>query len=182
MFPFGIPTEFSFVCSFRQRPSKAESWDLIRISDSTGSLQLCLKFIPYQRKLELTLPSSLSLVNQGPKIPDRIVFTNVTSNDGSWHKVGLTLRKNRVTLHHNCLEHSHQSISSIDNIDNQGNLIVAKFSDEPTTVPVSQLVDNIDCSNLLIHFVYRLIFNGWSLIVILHKVSYYYLTNCDHQS
>ncbi|XP_053213677.1 collagen alpha-2(IX) chain-like [Panonychus citri] len=136
MFPFGIPTEFSFVCSFRQRPSKAESWDLIRISDSTGSLQLCLKFIPYQRKLELTLPSSLSLVNQGPKIPDRIVFTNVTSNDGSWHKVGLTLRKNRVTLHHNCLEHSHQSISSIDNIDNQGNLIVAKFSDEPTTVPI----------------------------------------------
>lgn len=68
---------------------------------------------------------------------EKIIFSNVTSNDGLWHKISIGLTKDRATLYHNCEEHSFQSISSIKDLDYQGNLIVAKFTEESTTVPVS---------------------------------------------
>ena len=129
IFPFGIPNEFSFVCSFRQRPSKTEAWELIKISDGSGLPQLAVKFVPIHRKLELSLAS----FNQSI---EKISFTNVTSNDGLWHKIAIGLTKDRATLYHNCAEHSFQSIVPINNLDYQGNLIVAKFADESTTVPL----------------------------------------------
>lgn len=39
VFPYGIPEQFSFVCSFRKRPSKDEPWTLIRVSDEIGKPQ-----------------------------------------------------------------------------------------------------------------------------------------------
>lgn len=39
VFPQGLPEQFSLVCSFRKRPSKEETWTIIRISDELGAAQ-----------------------------------------------------------------------------------------------------------------------------------------------
>ncbi|KAI1295464.1 Collagen alpha-1(XXI) chain [Halotydeus destructor] len=129
IFPRGLANQFSFVCSFRKRPSKDEPWSLINISDLRGRSQFGVTFVPKKQRLEL---STLGYDSR----PRTVHFSSVDCDDGQWHKVHFGIFTDRVTLYHNCQRHSSVPIDFRSSIDLNGNVMLAKYNDDMSTVPI----------------------------------------------
>lgn len=130
LLPNGLPDQFSFVCSFRKRPSKNETWTLIMIEDSLGTPQFGLTLHPKKQSLEMVTQGVDSRLNT-------LHFPNVDCDDGQWNKVHLGIFVDRVTLFLNCEKHSTLPLDFNSNIDLNGLLEVAKYNDQGLgTVPV----------------------------------------------
>ena len=127
--PNGLPNEFSFVCSFRKRPSKNETWTLIMIEDPQGSPQFGLTLHPQTQSLEMVTLGLDSRVKT-------LLFPNIDCDDGQWNKVHLGIFVDRVTLYLNCEKHSTLPLDFKHDINLNGVLEVAKYGNAMGTVPV----------------------------------------------
>ena len=134
LLPYGLPQQFSFVCSFRKRPSKNDTWSLLRVQDPAGQPQFDLTLHPQKQSLEL--------IAMGHDSRSRtLVFPDVDCDDGQWYKLHLGIFVDRVSLYLNCEKHSTLPIDFGNDINLNGNVQVAKYSDASNmeTVPVSRL-------------------------------------------
>lgn len=132
LLPHGLPQQFSFVCSFRKRPSRNEAWSLIRVQDPDGQPQFDLMLHPESRTLELQTLGHDARIRS-------LLFPNVDCEDGQWYKLHLGIFVDHVTLYLNCEKHSTQSLEFGSDINLNGRLEVAKYSAASSlgTVPVS---------------------------------------------
>ena len=132
LLPYGLPQQFSFVCSFKKRPSKDDSWSLVRIDGSDGQPQFELTLHPQQKSLEFK--SAVATIRRP------LVFQNVDCDDGQWHKLHLGVFNDKISLYHNCEKHSTIFIDFMPNgfSSLNGKLDVAKYAAKSgETVPVS---------------------------------------------
>ena len=56
IFPAGLPAEFSFISTFRARKVLKRSWDVLRISDTSGRPQFSVTLNPQDRLVEFMIP------------------------------------------------------------------------------------------------------------------------------
>lgn len=130
-FPNGLPNQFSFECAFRKRLSKDAAWTLINISDLLGKTQFGITFVPKKQRIEL------SALGRDARLRT-VRFSNVDCDDGQWHKVHFGIFADRATLYLNCQKHSTVPLDFAGGpVDLNGNLAVAKYDDDFSTVPVS---------------------------------------------
>lgn len=134
VFPNGIPDQFSFVCSFRKRPSQEDSWTLLNVQDENGQSQFQLSFHPKKQTLEL-LTDSRGKTHS---------FSNVDCDDGQWNKVHLGFTVESVTLFLNCNKHSTipLPIELRTDFNLKGTTSLAKYGNGLGTVPVSKFMFN----------------------------------------
>lgn len=55
-FPRGIPFEFSFECTYRERQKQADSWNLFHLTNSHQEPQLSVTLNPAKETLQVSLP------------------------------------------------------------------------------------------------------------------------------
>ena len=57
MFPYGLPSQFSYVSTFRMSSrARRETWDLLRIEDSFGKPQFGIRMIGKGKQVQLYMP------------------------------------------------------------------------------------------------------------------------------
>lgn len=100
------------------------------IEDPQGIPQFGLTLHPKKQSLEMVTQGVDSRVNT-------LHFPNVDCDDGQWNKVHLGLFVDRVTLYLNCEKHSTLPLDFKNDINLNGLLEVAKYTDHVLgTVPV----------------------------------------------
>ena len=58
MFPNGLPSQFSFVSTFRMSSrTRRETWDLLRVEDSFGKPQFGIRLDGKRKQVELYMPN-----------------------------------------------------------------------------------------------------------------------------
>ncbi|RWS29757.1 hypothetical protein B4U80_07992, partial [Leptotrombidium deliense] len=129
IFPVGLPKQYSFVCSFRKRASKSNDWSLLRINDGNGKLQFEIRFVPKKKRIDFY---TLDIESR----PQILNFVDVDCDDGEWHKIHFGVFIDRISLYHNCKPHSTVLSGGRGLIDISGNVVIAKFEDDSTTVPI----------------------------------------------
>ena len=67
-------------------------------------------------------------------------FLNVNCDDGQWHKIQFSVYVDRVVLYLDCKQHETVPIGVRSQIDVNGDISVAKYEDDLTTVPVMIMV------------------------------------------
>lgn len=122
IFPLGIPEEFSFVSTFRKRNGRKDPWSLIRITDLARRTQFAVVINPRKKELEM---STLNL--DGRVQVAR--FTDVDLDDKDWHKIDLSVLRDRVTLYVDCEPETTQPLAFRRPIDVNGDIMIAKFDD-----------------------------------------------------
>lgn len=181
LLPHGLPQQFSFVCSFRKRPSKNDAWSLVKVQDHDGQPQFDLTLHPQKQSLEL--------IALGPDSrPRTLYFPGVDCDDGQWYKLHLGIFVDRVTLYLNCEKHSTLPIDFGNDINLKGSVQVAKYSDASNlgTVPVSYSRPTIQSFLFLLtqfvlpscYFDKRSIFSGWYWDVMLRDPKGKRATSC----
>lgn len=55
-FPRGVPHQFSFECTYRQRQPQPDPWHLFHLTNSYEDSQLSISMNPVKKTLELSLP------------------------------------------------------------------------------------------------------------------------------
>ena len=72
MFPLGLPTEFSFVSTFRMSSrTRRESWDLLRIEDSFGNPQFGIRVNGRRKELEVYMPDVTNSIQSATFLRNR---------------------------------------------------------------------------------------------------------------
>lgn len=57
MFPYGLPSQFSFVSTFRMNSrTRRETWDLLRIEDILGQPQFGVRLNGKRKEIQLYMP------------------------------------------------------------------------------------------------------------------------------
>ncbi len=82
-------------------------------------------------------------------------FPNVNCEDGQWHKIHFSVLPDRVTLYLNCNKQTTLPINIRSPINVNGDIWLAKYEDDLSTVPV--------CHHFGIIFLWQLLILNWSL-------------------
>lgn len=128
IFTTGLPDQFSFVCSFRKRPSSQDTWTLIDVQDDTGTSQFTISLNPKSQ--------SVTFLPDAHSIP--LTFNNIDCDDGQWNKLHLGLTSDTVTLYHNCNRHTSLPlpVEFRSDINLKGTTTLAKYENGLGTVPI----------------------------------------------
>lgn len=136
-FPRGIPEEFSFECTFRNRKPTLVPWYLFHVTNHYEHSQLSVTMNTEQHTLDLQLPDAYGNL-QTASFYHRELF------DHSWHKVMLGVTQQQANLWVDCKQiqgirgeysETFESRGHIDSSD--GHLFISKTTKTTETVPVS---------------------------------------------
>lgn len=94
-FPNGIPYHFWFESTFRARLQPSEPWYLFHVTNSHDVSQISVTMDPIQQLIGIGLPDILGNVQ-------RVYFHHSSLFDRSWHKIMLSVVKDRATLWVDC--------------------------------------------------------------------------------
>ena len=130
VFDQGLPEQFGFVTTFRNRKEARRRWHIMRITDSSGQPQFAVALNPQRKTVELSLPKyDRSLQTLTWDVAN--VFTK------EWHKVYFGVFRDKVVLYVNCQLIGEKPMDIIDSrIDLNGEIVVAKEADSTRTIPL----------------------------------------------
>lgn len=137
MFPSGFLDEFSFGCTYRQEQRDDRSWSLFRINDEEGDVRFSINIVPNENCVEMILPGRATEVKKVQKLKFKNVFPQSHSSANRWNRINFSVRPGNATLYLNCKEHSIQPIASRVEFNQNGDIWLAKYDDDFSTVPVS---------------------------------------------
>ncbi|GFX47315.1 collagen alpha-1(IX) chain [Trichonephila clavipes] len=138
IFPLGTPEEFSFVSTFRKRNNRKDRWSLIRINDLSGQTQFAVIIDPRKQEVEM-FTLDLSGRVQAARFPD------LKFDDKDWHKIDLSVRRDRVTLYLDCELIGTQPLDVRRPIDVNGDITIAKFEDsKPVQMELQWMIMTCD--------------------------------------
>ncbi|CAN8001913.1 unnamed protein product [Ixodes hexagonus] len=129
IFPLGLPEEFSFVATFRKRNTRRDPWFLVRVTDVAGTPQFGLNVNGRKNRLDFYAHD----VTGKRQV---LRFTDVRVDDREWHKVDLSVFRDHVVLYLDCEKHSSLELQPRAPIDVNGDVNLAKFETDLSTVPL----------------------------------------------
>ena len=134
MFNQGLPEQFSFVTTFRNRNrGRGRRWHLIRITDSRGQPQFAVGLDPNRKTVEFSIKkydgSLQTLSWERPQV--------FSDECGEWQKIHFGVFRDRVLLYTNCQRVGDKPLEYVDaRIDLNGEILVAKEAGSARTMPI----------------------------------------------
>lgn len=129
-FPYGIPYNFWFESTFRARIQSPDPWYLFHVTNSHEVTQISVTMDSVQQLIGIGLPDILGNVQ-------RIYFHSSSLFDRSWHKVLLSVVKDKASLWVDCQQvegfHGESTESLLPRIKfntTGGHSYIARFVDE----------------------------------------------------
>ncbi|KAI7690375.1 hypothetical protein SSS_10863 [Sarcoptes scabiei] len=139
VFPEGLPKQFTFDCTFRDQSQSIisdTSWNLLRLDDSVGDLQMGVIMAPRKRRIEFKIHSRPALM-----------FENITLISNDWNKIQISVEPRNITLFINCKKHSSVSLPSYwPEIATDGEVSFCNY-DNLTTVQIDIQSLTINCDS-----------------------------------
>ncbi|KAM4687663.1 uncharacterized protein O3C94_006144 isoform 1-T1 [Discoglossus pictus] len=137
IFPSGLPLEFSLVSTFRMNEKTPEEvWNLWDLEARNGAEQFRLRLYGEINAVEV--------YNVAASGREKVTtFENLeTLFDGKWHKLSLSVRRNRLTLHVDCQQVGSSPVSLYGTIKTDGSSTLARRirDDITASVDIQQLV------------------------------------------
>ncbi|XP_072907157.1 uncharacterized protein [Hemitrygon akajei] len=128
--PYGFPTEFSMVATFRMREDTPRMvWDLWEITDSYGDEQFRLRLYSETKAVEIYSAAAL-----GGGVT---TFENVGQLfDRDWHKLSLGMTRTQLTLFVDCQQVGTVPFQLLGSIAIDGVSAIAKGATSDATLPV----------------------------------------------
>ena len=154
----GLPEQFGFVTTFKNRRDARRRWHIIRITDSGGQPQFAVALNPPRKTVELSLPKyDRSLQTLTWDVPQ--VFTK------EWHKIHFGVFRDRVILYVNCQPIGEKPMEVVDSrIDLNGEIVVSKEAESRRTQSIDlqwmvmtcdpQSAERETCDELPVYFSY----------------------------
>lgn len=126
----GLPEQFSFVITFRNRRETSKRWHLIRITDPSGQPQFAVGLNPSRNTIEFSIPKyDRTIQTLSWEAP--FVFTD------EWHKIHFGVFRESVVLYVNCQPVGEKPMDIIDaRIDLNGEIMIAKDATSTSTIPI----------------------------------------------
>ena len=107
VFNQGLPEQFSFVTTFRNRRPGANPWHLIRITNTQGSPQFAVGLNPARKTVEFSILNfNGQLQTLSWNVPQ--VF------DTEWHKLHFGVFRDKVLLYVNCEPIGEEPLQLVD--------------------------------------------------------------------
>merc|ERR1719341_763358 len=130
VFNQGLPEQFSFVTTFRNRRPGANPWHLIRITNTQGSPQFAVGLNPSRKSVEFSILNfNGQLQTLSWNVPQ--VF------DTEWHKLHFGVFRDKVLLYVNCEPVGEEPLQLVDSrIDLNGQILISKMVDSEATQAV----------------------------------------------
>merc|ERR1719391_590215 len=127
VFNQGLPEQFSFVTTFRNRRPGANPWHLIRITNTQGSPQFAVGLNPSRKTVEFSILNfNGQLQTLSWNVPQ--VF------DTEWHKLHFGVFRDKVLLYVNCEPVGEEPLQLVDSrIDLNGQILISKMVDSEAT-------------------------------------------------
>lgn len=95
-FPYGIPYHFWFESTFRSMVQHVQPWYLFHVTDSQGVTQISITMDSANQLIGIGLPDSQGNVQ-------RVFFHHSSLFDQNWHKILVSVVKDKVKLWVDCL-------------------------------------------------------------------------------
>merc|ERR1740131_282442 len=120
VFNQGLPEQFSFVTTFRNRRPTGGRWQLIRITDSQGQPQFAVGLNPARNTIEF------SILNYNGEL-QTLSWEREEVFDNDWHKLHFGVFRDKVVLYVNCEPVGEEPLQLVDSrIDLNGDILIAK--------------------------------------------------------
>ena len=143
VFNQGLPEQFSFVTTFRNRRPTTNRWQLIRITDSQGQPQFAVGLNPSRNTIEFSILNyngdlqTLSWEKEEVSKLSSASFALLKSSqvfDNEWHKLHFGVWRDKVVLYANCEPVGEEPLQVVDSrIDLNGEIVIAKEADSQRT-------------------------------------------------
>ncbi|CAG0917883.1 unnamed protein product, partial [Notodromas monacha] len=130
IFPMGLPDQFSFITTFRQRKVSKIPWDIIKIADVQGRTQFAISIAPKDASVQFSIIDIEGnlMTTSFPESKARCSCGNVL--DDKWHKLHFGVFRDtitRIVLYVDCQEVGAQALDlPIGPIDVNGRLVIGK--------------------------------------------------------
>ena len=120
VFNQGLPEQFSFVTTFRNRRPGNEPWQLIRITGTSGRPQFAVGLNPGRETVEFSILNfNGELQTLSWNVP--LVF------NAEWHKLHFGVFRDKVVLYVNCEPVGEEPLQLVDSrIDLNGEILISK--------------------------------------------------------
>jgi len=141
MFGRGLPEEYSIIGTMRMnRRSLGDSWDLARFESRSGEPEMGIRMNGRTRSVEYYY------LDQSGR-PRSVTFNGASQLfDDSFHKVALSVQKDRIALFIDCVQVDVQPLSERKKVSRSGNIFMGVTADnsQTTGVDLQQLVMTLD--------------------------------------
>lgn len=141
VFPQGVPHQFSFECTYRNRETSLNPWYMFYLSNSFEESQMYVKMNPSANTLEISLPQ----VNGDLQI---IEFEHDNFFDENWHKIMIAVSHERASLWVDCQPVSYIHGSFEAHLEARGffdtaggHISIARFAEESVLLAGSAEID-----------------------------------------
>merc|ERR1719260_27596 len=127
VFNQGLPEQFSFVTTFRNRRPGNDPWHLIRITNTQGSPQFAVGLNAARETVEFSILNfNGQLQTLSWNVPQ--VF------DTEWHKIHFGVFRDKVLLYVNCEPVGEEPMQLVDSrIDLNGQILISKLGESEAT-------------------------------------------------
>ncbi|XP_065168716.1 collagen alpha-1(IX) chain-like isoform X2 [Atheta coriaria] len=129
VFPQGLPEQFSFICTFRNRRVINSTWHLLRITDVEQRPQFVIAMNADQASIDFVITNYEGRI-QTVHFPHANVF------DKNWHKIHFGVTRLNVTLFVDCKLIATKTLDPRGPIDTNGEISVAKLANSKITNPI----------------------------------------------
>lgn len=129
IFPLGVPSQFSFVTTFRTRKLAKSPWNIIRLTDSQNRPQFLVTLNPRRETIEF------SIANHDGKL-ETVTFRQSQVFDKNWHKIHFGVYHQRLFLYVDCKEIGSEQLEPRGPIDMNGEVAISKLAYSQQTFPV----------------------------------------------
>merc|ERR550519_3277072 len=127
VFNQGLPEQFSFVTTFRNRRPTGGRWQLIRITNTAGQPQFAVGLNPARNTIEF------SILNYNGEL-QTLSWEKAEVFDNEWHKLHFGVFRDKVVLYVNCEPVGEEPLQLVDSrIDLNGNIMIAKEANSQRT-------------------------------------------------
>merc|ERR1719300_2092978 len=127
VFNQGLPEQFSFVTTFRNRRPTTNRWQLIRITNTRGQPQFAVALNPGRQTIEF------SILNYNGEL-QTLSWEKPEVFDDGWHKLHFGVFRDKVVLYVNCQPVGEEPLQLVDSrIDLNGDIMIAKEADSQRT-------------------------------------------------
>merc|ERR550519_2717480 len=127
VFNQGLPEQFSFVTTFRNRRPTSNRWQLIRITNTACQPQFAVGLNPSRNAIQF------SILNYNGEL-QTLSWEKPEVFDNEWHKLHFGVFRDKVVLYVNCEPVGEEPLQLVDSrIDLNGNIMISKEADSPRT-------------------------------------------------